>query len=180
MINFENEVWKDIPEYEDLYQVSNLGKVKSLKRIVYDKNNKPRRLKEMFLTIVFRGDYNIVCLYNKSIGHNKFIHRLIAEAFIPNPENKPQVNHINGIKTDNRIENLEWCTTRENMCHKYLSVKSSSSLTGVRYRKEHKKWISQIKVNNILLHLGSFNSEQEAYQARIKYEKENNINNKYL
>lgn len=60
-----------------------------------------------------------VNLHNDSIQKKYSVHRLVAKAFIPNPENKPQINHINGLKHDNRIENLEWCTHSENMIHKY-------------------------------------------------------------
>ena len=174
------EEWKDVAGFIGFYKVSNYGRVISLNRKVYSKINIARNLKEKMLSIVFRGDYNVVRLYGKDFDKNKFIHRLVAQAFIPNPENMPQVNHINGIKTDNRVENLEWVNTRENACHKYSTYPSSSQKTGVRYRKEHKKWIAQIRIDGNLLHLGSFNSEQDAYQARVNYEKINNIKNKYI
>lgn len=100
-----NEVWKDIPEYEGLYQVSNLGRVKSLKRKIF---LKPRLTQRGYVTVV---------LYRNSVPNSFQIHRLIAFVFIPNPDNKPQVNHKNGVKTDNRVENLEWVTNYENCIH---------------------------------------------------------------
>lgn len=178
--NLDDEVWKDIPDWEGFYQISNKGNVKALNRIVNSKRNIPRKLKEKLLSLVFRGDYNVVCFYKGSIRINKFVHRLVAQVFVPNPENKPQVNHIDGDKLNNNDWNLEWVTSRENACHKYATHPSSSQKTGVRYRKDHKKWISQIRVKGKLLHLGTFNSEDEAYKARVDYEKTNNINNKYL
>lgn len=112
------EVWKDIEGYEGLYQISNLGNVKSLDRKVNAKNNKKRLIKGTFLKLRFNNrNYNIVSLYKNNIQEVRFIHRLVAETFIPNPENKPEVNHIDGDKQNNKIDNLEWCTRTENNKH---------------------------------------------------------------
>lgn len=104
----EKEIWKDIKGYEGKYQVSNTGKVKSLN---YHREKREKLLKQI-LSKYFR-----VPLHKNSKKEFLSIHRLIALAFIPNPENKPCINHLNGIKTDNRIENLEWCTYSENCNH---------------------------------------------------------------
>lgn len=103
-----NEVWKTINGYED-YQISNLGRVKSLCK------NKPIMLKAGRA----KSGYFTVCLHkNKQpLTHN--IHRLIAEHFIPNPENKKYVNHIDGNKENSTLSNLEWVTHAENMQHAY-------------------------------------------------------------
>lgn len=112
------EVWKDIKGYQGLYQISNLGNVKSLDRKVNAKNNKKRLIKGTFLKLRFNNrNYNIVSLYKNNIQEVRFIHRLVAETFIPNPENKPEVNHIDGDKQNNKIDNLEWCTRTENNKH---------------------------------------------------------------
>lgn len=101
------EVWKDIKGFEK-YEISNLGRVRRLYKQGY-KYRKP----------VSQNGYNHVTL-SKNGAWSKFqIHRLVAELFIPNPKNKPCVNHKNGIKTDNKVENLEWCTHSENEQHSY-------------------------------------------------------------
>lgn len=108
------EVWKDIEEYEGLYQVSNFGRVKSLKR--YSINNANTKNRLLKLSLNRKGYLNVtLCKNGKYKSHR--IHRLVAQAFIPNPENKPQVNHIDEIKTNNMVSNLNWMTNKENRNH---------------------------------------------------------------
>jgi hypothetical protein len=104
------ETWKDIEGYEGLYQVSDLGNVKSL---TFHRAKKEQVLK---LSTDRRG-YPQCFLYADGRRRCLSVHRLVAAAFVPNEDSKPQVNHINGIKTDNRAVNLEWCTNTENQHH---------------------------------------------------------------
>ena len=114
------EVWKDIEGYEGLYQVSNLGRVKSFhgysEKIM--KNSKGS------------GGYQTLALTKNKIPKHVLIHRLVAQAFIPNPESKPEVNHIDEDKTNNRVDNLEWMTHIENSMFGTRNERSSVNRLG--------------------------------------------------
>ena len=108
------EIWKDIKGYEGLYQVSNLGRVKSLPKLCI-RGNKVCNLKEHILSFGLKRNYYFVILSKDSVKKQYLVHRLVAETFITNLNNKPCVDHINTITTDNNVNNLRWCTTKENM-----------------------------------------------------------------
>jgi hypothetical protein len=111
------EIWKNIKDYEGLYQVSNLGNIKS---------NKRKGTNGIITKQLSKIGYYIVDLYKNSKRETKYLHRIIAETFISNPNNFPCINHKNGIKTDNRIDNLEWCSYSENNKHAYsLGLKTN-------------------------------------------------------
>lgn len=115
------EVWKDIPNYEGLYQVSNLGRVKSFRR-----SSKYRNAKEFILkpTLANNG-YCQVTLYRSSSDKKKFlVHRLVAESFIPNPDGLPQINHKDEDPANNAASNLEWCTAKYNNLYGTARVRS--------------------------------------------------------
>lgn len=121
MESLENEIWKDVEVYEGIYQVSNIGRVKSMSRYI------PYKIEGMYayrngrilINAVSSAGYHRVFLKKPGKCKPMSVHRLVAFAFIPNYGNKPFVNHINGIKSDNRVENLEWCTASENNIHAF-------------------------------------------------------------
>ena len=124
-MDLENEIWKDIEGYEGKYRVSNLGRVKKFYK---DKRSKRELILKLFMSTT--GYYKVSPSKN-GISKNFKLHRLIAMAFIPNPENKKTINHKNGIKTDNRIENLEWATHGDNHRHAYRTGLKKPYLLGL-------------------------------------------------
>lgn len=114
------EIWKEIKSYEGYYQVSNFGRIMAMQRVVNSKNNstsiKKQKLRKV--TTLNSGYCNIILSKDNKEKCN-LVHRLVAEAFVSNPYSKPEVNHINGLKTDNRAVNLEWVTSSENQYHSF-------------------------------------------------------------
>lgn len=162
-----NEIFKDIPDYEGIYQVSNLGNVKSLK------NGKERMLAKVVDSV---GYYRVVLFKN---GNQKTFktHQLIAMAFLghkPNG-NKIVVDHIDNNKLNNRLDNLQLISQRENLSK---DKKYTSKYQGAYWRKDASKWISLIRINGRLKYLGYFKTEYDAhlaYQSALKQ-----INSKQL
>jgi hypothetical protein len=150
------EIWKDIAGYEGLYQVSNLGRVKSLDR---EKSNGtgvytlPGKIK----TGNERRGYLGIQLFKSKKFKNVYIHRLVAEAFIPNPERKETINHINGNKLDNRVENLEWVSNGENVKHAFRT-----GLNGTEHMRNHKGSVAVAQYDKSMVLIRTYPSMMEA------------------
>ncbi len=124
------EVWENIENYEGLYQISNFGRVKSLSKIVKRPIGTFNK-KEKILTNSFRHGYPVISLRKHTRDQiSYYIHRLVASAFIQNPENKPQVNHINGDRSNSTLANLEWVTCSDNIAHAYRVLNRVKHRTG--------------------------------------------------
>lgn len=147
------EIWKDIEGWEKFYKISNLGNVKSLKRIIVDCNGRKISLKERILKLGKNPKgYSFCILCNGNITKTICIHRMVAKYFIPNINNKLEINHLNGIKSDNKLTNLEWVTRSENMLYSFniLGLKSNNKgKTGILCKNS--KPVSQFTKNNILI-----------------------------
>lgn len=146
------EVWKDVVGYEGYYQVSDKGRVKGLDRWYEQYNPSAKRIvKVLYPEKIFKGEidkdgYIKVQLTKSKVRRKFFVHRLVAIAFIPNTENKPEVNHKDGVKSNNSSENLEWMTSSENTRHAldtnlYVAARGENSgtskLTEVQVREIH-------------------------------------------
>lgn len=116
------ESWKDIAGYEGLYRVSDIGNLMRYEKLVTS-GVKNRAIKiypeDILIQTITKQGYKRVRLNKNGKVKNFLIHRLVAMAFIPNPDKKLYVNHINGVKDDNMVENLEWCSSSENQAHAY-------------------------------------------------------------
>lgn len=162
------EIWKEISGYEGYYEVSNQGRVRSLDRKVGNRLFEGRILK---LDITNKGYYRV--MLSKNSSNKRFnLHQLVAMAFlghIPDGTQRVVVDHINNIKSDNRLENLQLISNRENTSKDKKGY--SSKYTGVSWDKGVHKWTSRITINSKLKYLGCFDSEEEAsqyYQDALK------------
>lgn len=152
------EVWKDINGYDDLYQVSNLGRVKSLNNKCKEKILKNRKKKK---------GYEAVVLYKKCDKKEMLIHRLVAEAFISNPNNYPIVNHKDENPSNNHVSNLEWCTKIYNNTYGTAIERAKISRSWYKITDETKKKLSEANKGKV------FSEEHKRKISKSKKEKNN-------
>lgn len=161
MLSTEQEIWKPVKGFEQLYQVSSLGRVSNYRKMLAIQT-----MPKGYLTIVFKV---------KQVAHNRLVHRLVAEAFIENPEVKPEVNHKDGDKSNNSVSNLEWCTSSENKRHaldtgiktyniptKGIKLGKNSKYYNVTYDKARQKWKACIRIDSVNHFQKRFDTEEEA------------------
>lgn len=172
------EVWKDIKGFEELYQISNYGNIKSLERTFeYIGKNQfcefktIKKHKEMIIKQSINGSgYYQVCLRKENKKKNLLVHRLIAEAFIPNPDNKPTINHIDGNTLNNSLNNLEWATMKEQQYHSTYILNHKRIITDKCRKRQielHKRKV--IRSDGII-----FDSIKEAANGNENYRKQIN------
>jgi hypothetical protein len=163
-MEFYVKINADFPNYE----VSNLCNVRNTKTGKFLKK------------YIGKNGYAYHTFSRGKYKKKKYLHRLMAEAFIENPLNKNEVNHINGQKLDNTLENLEWLTRRENQLHYFSKKNKTSQYLGVSFFKLNSKWRAYIRINRKLIILGYYKTEIEAYNSRVNFEKQCQIDSKYL
>jgi hypothetical protein len=180
--DMEGEIWKDIERFEGRYQMSNFGRLKSLSRIIDNKRGTYILKEKIIALYINKLGYVIFSIKIDNKQCNFLAHRVVATLFVENKKINSEVNHIDRIRSNNIFTNLEWVSRAENGCHRSLNIKKTSNYIGVSIDKKMKIniWKSQIQINNKKIHLGFFKTQEEAYQARCDYEKNNNIENKYL
>ena len=148
------EIYKTLIEFNN-YEISTFGNVRNIKT--------GRILKGQ----IDSNGYNIIDIYINNKRYRFKIHRLIAIAFIENPENKPYVDHIDNNPLNNQISNLRWATNKENQQNSKLSKINESGVKGVSFHKSRNKWMAHIKIDGTEIHLGYYLTLEEAKQARI-------------
>ena len=176
----EQEIWKAVPGYEGLYEASNLGRVKSIDRIVVYSNGKEKNLLGKILKLdILSNGYRRVSLCKKNKITRFLLHRLLLLVF-RNFKDDFVVNHINHDKSDNNISNLEIINSRENNTHSRKN--KTSQYVGVCFKKDKyrkKNWYSSIKIESSIIFLGYYYTEKEAHEAYLSALKEHGLQNKY-
>ena len=148
------EEFKKIANYN--YSVSNLGHVRN------DVTNR------ILTNMIDTNGYYQVNLYKNKKMKTIQVHKLVANAFIANPDDKPCVDHINNNRLDNNINNLRWCTYTENNRNKSMKSNNSSGIKGVTFHKKSNKWCAQIMIDGINIHIGYYDTIEEATIARVQ------------
>lgn len=166
------ETWKDIIGFEGLYQVSDTGKVKSMKRKSMNAGSyngfvsvQERELKQT----INRLGYHVLTLFKDGCRHFRIVHRLVAEAFLENKKKYKEVNHKDLDKSNNHVSNLEWCDRSYNINHSYTKRYKSSIYKGVSYSEERKSWVAYLELFDRRLMLGRHKTELDAKNYRQEF-----------
>ena len=154
LIKLNVEVWRSIENYDN-YVVSSFGRVKNTEtgKILKGRN--------------VCGYLQVVLCEDGLAKKSYYVHRLVACAFIDNPNDKECVDHKNNDKTNNHLSNLRWATTKENSQNSKLSNNNTSKVKGVSFDKKAKKWRARIKIDGISVHIGMFDNLEDAKTARV-------------
>ena len=153
------EQYKIIKGYSN-YEISNFGNIRNVKT--------GRILKQCNI----KGYKKIELINDNGKGITHRVHRLIAEYFIPNPNNKPTIDHIDNNKANNNVNNLRWVTLQENSSNRSLNINNTSGNKGVSFIQKKNKWLATIRCNNKRIHLGLFDKKEDAITARVNKAKE--------
>lgn len=182
-MNNKEEIWKDVPDYEGYYQVSDMGSVRSLDRWVVYSNGRERFYKGIAMKQTVSKGYNITGLSKGGVIRTYKFSQLVAMAFLNHKPNghKLVVDHINGNRADDRLENLRIVTNRANSSTCFRSNRDSftSEYIGVGWNKENSKWMARIKFKGETTYLGYFTDEvgaSNAYQLALSKIKDNSFN----
>lgn len=164
VINLEGEIWVDIPSTNNIYSASNLGRLKAKECSKTTSDGITKIYSEQLLKQTKnQHGYLYIAIDRVKRSQKIFSHRLIAEAFVPNPDNKPYVNHKDGNRDNNKPENLEWCTTRENQHHRITG--DINQTKGVGMTEKNGKWNVRIMIDSKHYALGSYEDKDEAQKA---------------
>lgn len=162
----QTEIWKELNGYQGIYEISNLGNIKSLEREYLIRGKYPFKLKEKQMKLCPNNKgYYVVTLSKNGTQKVREVHQLVAETFLYHVPCGYElvVDHKNQLRTDNRVENLQIITQRKNADKKH--IKSSSEYVGVSWKSKNKKWTAQITINKKRIYLGLFDTEIEAHNA---------------
>lgn len=172
----ENEIWLPIVGYEGIYEISNLGRIKALHKVLKMKNGRNRTHKESILT-PWKTPYGYLCitLVSESVHKKRTIHSLVAQEFLKHTTTKGiDIDHIDGNPSNNKLSNLQLLSHRDNTAKGYANKKYSNNV-GITYskisnnNKRNKRWIATINIDKKQKHIGLFDTEIEAINAYNKY-----------
>lgn len=175
--SLDGEIWKDVVGYEDYYKVSNLGRIYSKRQVVVNKDGSVNKNKPPMIMKTVRDSkgYLKITFNLPAIGLKKTykVHRIVAEAFIPNPNNLPQINHIDGIKDNNNIENLEWISNLDNRRHNDTIGITPENMRSIPVVMVDSKTGLDIKIFHSIHEAGTYLFEEKGLGKNVKNVREN-------